>query len=404
MSKQNIYLTIIFMLMLTTGFIIYFMYLNSVDPFYADITEPAQVKSIGAPPSQALAQEIAPPPTQAITPPIVTSATPAPTPAPAKIVAPIIASSNNSSNIQSLIEEQTDTPVPQCILPDDPASYRSVMSRYFGVGFNITYVQQNNKDYYLINHIPISSTGTLGGCYSITADNLLTIKLQNSTDTSQLWSVSSYVDTISTYYAVIPLNNNSFSLQYENGSLSLRPFNSSSIFEGQKWLRSKATITRGIPVLNNSPASLFTSEFDPYASPQGRTTLNDQNAQQVNDVIIAVKSGIQQYLGKLENDNNKENITTSSSLGQKDLPLNINLSLSPSNKISSFANVDNTTLSKSALSIMDKYGPSTNSGGSKLPLYSTNNLENEINQSKGCRLPNINDYTSNRVSSCNCKL
>ena len=48
------------------------------------------------------------------------------------------------------------------------------------------YVKKNDNDYYLINHIPTVSTGTLGGCYSITTDNLLTIKLQNIEDNSQL--------------------------------------------------------------------------------------------------------------------------------------------------------------------------------------------------------------------------
>ena len=152
MNKQNIYLLIIFMLMLTTGFIIYFMYLK--DPFYAETTVPAQVKSIGPPPAQALAQTISPPPTQAIVLAPITTLASAPTKTPTKIVAPIITA---SSNTLSLIGNP-DTPVSNCILPDDPASYRSIMSRYFGVGFNITYVQLNNKDYYLINHIPITTT------------------------------------------------------------------------------------------------------------------------------------------------------------------------------------------------------------------------------------------------------
>ena len=156
----------------------------------------------------------------------------------------------------------------------------------------------------------------------------------------------------------------------------------------------------------NNPASLFTSEFDPYSSsPQGSNTLTDQNSQQVNDVITAVKSGIQQYLGQLDNNNQTSQITASS-LGQKSSPLNINLSLSsPLNKVSSFANVDDTTLSNNMLSVMDKYGPSKNSRGiSNIPLYNSNDLQNEINKNQGCKLVNINDYTSNRVSSCNCKL
>jgi hypothetical protein len=388
MNKQDIYLTIIFLLMLTTGFIIYFMYLK--EPFFFETTEPALIEPELT--ETALTET-------ALTEPTLTSNSPT--------LAPNTTLGTLRSATSGLPESDNSAEnTPYCVLPDDAASYRSVLSRYFGVGFNIKYVQQNNNDYYLINHVPTVSTGILGGCYSITKDNLLTIKLQNSADTSQLWKLTSYVDSISAYFSVTPLNNSSFSLQYENGSLSLRPFNSSSIFEGQKWLRSKGTITRGIPVLNNSPASLFTSEFDPYSTPQGPTTLSDQNAQQVNDVIAAVKSGIQQYLGKLDNDNTTEDPQiSSSSLGKKGTPLNINLSLSsPSNKISGFANVNNNALSSDMLSTMDRYGPSTSSSGKQLPLYSTNSLENEISKNQGCKLANINDYTSNRVSSCNCKL
>lgn len=387
MSKQTIYLTIIFLLMLTTGFIIYFMYLKSIDPFFFETTQPAP--SITLSPNTTLAPNITLAPNTALAPNTT-----------------LISNSTLTYAASSTPDRSSEAiDAPYCVQLDDAASYRSVLSRYFGVGFNIKYVQQNNSDYYLINHIPTVSTGILGGCYSITSDNLLTIKLQNSQDNSQLWSLTSYVDSISTYYTITPLNNGNFSLQYENGSLSIRPFNSASIFEGQKWLRSKGVITRGIPVLNNSPASLFTSEFDPYATPAGQTTLTDQNSQQVNDVITAVKAGIQQYLGTLDNNDNASQIT-SSSLGNKASPLNINLSLtSPQNKVASFANVNNTEIEDNMLSVMDKYGPSQNSsGGRNLPLYSTNSLENEINQNQGCKLANINDYTSNRVSSCNCKL
>ena len=384
MSEQKIYFTIIFMLMLTTGLIIYFMYLKTLDPFFFETTAPALASSGPAGPLGLIANNTQPN-TQV---PNVTSLN----------IIPISPTSNDGSTI---------TTIPYCIQPEDPSNYKSVMSRYFGVGFNITYVQQNNNDYYLINHIPTISTGTLGGCYSITSDNLLTIKVQNTEDTAQLWSLSQHVDSISSYYSITPLNNNNFALQYENGSLSLRPFNSASIFEGQKWLRNTDIITRGIPVLNNNPASLFTSEFDPYSSSQqsSSNTMTDQNSKQVNDVITAVKSGIQQYLGQLDN-NNQTSQVSSSSLGQKASPLNINLSLSsPAKQVSAFANVDNASLSNNMLSIMDKYGPSTNSsGGKNVPLYNSNNLQNEINQFQGCKLVNINDYTSNRVSSCNCKL
>jgi hypothetical protein len=304
--------------------------------------------------------------------------------------------------------------IPICKPETLPGDYKSIMSRYFGVGFNIEYISQNNTDSYLINHIPTLSTGILGGCYSITSDNLLTIKLKNSTDSSQLWSITSYTDSISDYFVVTPFKNSEFALQYENGSLSLRPLNISmlistssitSIFEGQKWLLTKYIITRGIPVLNYNPHSLFTPEFDPYNSPQSPSKLTDHNSQQINDVITAVRSGIQQYLGQLNNNNQTPQIT-SSSLGQKNSPLNVNLNLSSkSNQVSSFANVGNTDLSDDILSVMDKYGPtSDDNNSSSKPLYNQTSLQNELSQYKGCKLVNLNDYTSNRVSSCNCKL
>ena len=54
---------------------------------------------------------------------------------------------------------------------------------------------------------------------------------------------------------------------------------------------------------------------------------------------------------------------------------------------------------------MDKYGASASKQSSVYtPLYRKTDLENEINTYQGCKLLNIDDYTSNRVGSCNCKL
>ena len=92
--------------------------------------------------------------------------------------------------------------------------------------------------------------------------------------------------------------------------------------------------------------------------------------------------------------------------------MNINLNLGQkTNQLSAFANVDttdNTTdTSNDLLDIMNKYGVDASSAGSannNTELYKKTDLENEINKFQGCKLININDYTSNRVSSCNCKL
>ena len=306
--------------------------------------------------------------------------------------------------------EATSAPslLPLCRTPPDPTSNKSIMSRYFGIGFNIEYIKQQDNDYYLIKHIPTISTGTLGGCYAITADNLLTIKLKNEIDDFQLWSITENIDSKSEYYTIQPKTISSYALQYENGNLSLRPFNSSNVFEAQKWVFSSTEITGRIPVLNYSPGSLFTSEFDPYASlDDSPNYLSDTNSQQVNEVINAVKSGIRQYLGKLDITNQRDQVS-SSSLGQRDSPLNINLNLSSKAKqISDFKNVDpnGKNLSDSEFeSIMDKYGVSSSNDSRYTPLYKTNDLENEINKIKGCKQINLNDYTSNRVGKCNCKL
>jgi hypothetical protein len=199
-----------------------------------------------------------------------------------------------------------------------------------------------------------------------------------------------------------------YSLQYENGNLSLRPYNSSG-FESQKWITSSTKVTRGIPVLNYSPSSMFTPEFDPYAATNSITpsTLNQQNSQQVTDVLSAVKANIQQYLTQIGGEKNVPQVS-GSSLGNKQLPLNINLNLGASSNIpipggstsSAFANIDGTTSSADVLSLLNKY----ENTGNNPSLYSTNNLQNVLSTNNGCSTINVADYTSNRVSSCNCKL
>ena len=151
---------------------------------------------------------------------------------------------------------------------------------------------------------------------------------------------------------------------------------------------------------------MFTTEFDPYSSPNSiSTNLSDSNNAQVNAVINSIKTGFQQYLSKI----NLSNQVTSSSLGNKNMPLSVNLNLSGMNSepsstqgISFFDNVTGSTSENDILSILDKYNPNTNNSQTS---YTSNSLENQLNQtSNGCKLFNINDYMSNRVSTCNCKL
>ena len=377
-KKDNIYLTIVFLLMLISGLIIYFMYLKPKEGFFTT--------TVGE--TTTTAGE--------------TTTTAGETTTTVGETTTTAGTTTTTTGTTTTTAGATTTTNPLCKQPDIPAAFKSIMSRYFGIGFNIEYFEQ--QDAYLINHIPTISNGTLGGCYAITSDNLLTIRLKNRFDNTQLWKMTEKTDTISKYYIVQPKDNTNFSLQYENGNLALRPYNSTSSFESQKWLLTNTEITRSIPVLNYSPGSLFTSEFDPYSTPaQYSSSLTEQNTQQVNDVLNSVKAGLQQYLGQLDNKNQTTQVS-SSSLGQKDTPLNINLNLSPkNNQVSSFADIGE--LSTDMTDIMNRYGTtSTNQVSNSTQLYKKSDLENEINKSQGCKLFNINDYTSSRVASCNCKL
>jgi len=350
---------IIFILMLVSGFIIYFMYFNISDPFTT---------------------------TESFT----------------------------TTQPETTTQPDTPTPIPTIIdnlcKPENiKLNNKSIMSRYFGVGFNIEYFEE--MDVYLIHHIPTISTGTLGGCYAISDDNLLTIRTKNRADNTQLWEIIEHTDTVSKYYVIFPLNRDDFALQYENGNLALRPYNTTNNFENQKWLINDKQIKRGIPVLNYSPGSLFTPEFDPYSTPSTYSNnITEQNTQQINEVVNSIKSGIHQYLGKLDTTFQTEEVNHNLTLGQKELPLNINLNLSTNkNQISGFKDINNDTtinsnVSHEMLEIMDRYGPSNTQNSQYKELYRKTDLENELNKYQGCKLLNINDYTSNRVGSCNCKI
>lgn len=305
---------------------------------------------------------------------------------------------------------------PQITCPQPVAeSPLSIISRYFGIGFNIYPANNTNQattptnittSLFLIEHIPILHNSTLGSMYAISSDGQLTIKLRNDQDATQWWSLVKKTDSNSLYYIVIPytLSNATpqSALQYENGNLALRPYNTSG-FESQKWITSTNKITRGIPVLNYNPASMFTPEFDPYSSTNTVTSsgLAQQNDKQVADVVSAIKTNIQQYLNQIGANQNVPKITTSS-LGNKDMPLSINLNLGTGGStLSSFANIDGTTTSADILSLLDKYENISSPTNSM--LYSTSDLQSALNNN-GCSSFNIKDYTSNRVSSCNCKL
>lgn len=358
---------VIFMLMLCTGFIFYFIYIKNIDNFTTTFPAAEPTTTLAAEPTTTRAAE--PTTTRAL---------------------------ETTQDLETIpTQPNLCTPV---ITPDN---YKSIMSRYFGVGFNIEYIE--NKDAYLINHIPTISTGTLGGCYAVSNDNMLTIRLKNRFDYTQLWKIIENEDNVSKFYIVKPFEKETFALQYENGNLALRPYNLTNNFESQKWVLNNTIITRGIPVLNYSPGSLFTPEFDPYSTPNTYSSnITEQNSQQIDDVINNIKSGVQQYLGQLDNKYQSETIS-SSSLGQQETPLNINLNLTTKKK-DSFSNINNNELSNEMIDIMDRYGAANTQNNKYTELYKKTDLENELNKYQDCKLLNINDYTSNRVGSCNCKL
>jgi hypothetical protein len=306
----------------------------------------------------------------------------------------------------------------------------SITSRFFGIGFNIYPANNTNQinlpsniintNLFLIEHIPVVYNNTLGSMYSISSDGQLTIKLRNDQDPTQWWVLTQQTDTTTPYYVITPFTQSTtvpVALQYENGNLALRPYTAPG-FESQKWLTSTNKVTRGIPVLNYNPASMFTPEFDPYSSTNtiSSSSLAQQNSQQVNDVLSSIKANIQQYLTQI---GAQQNIPqpTGSTLGNKDQPLNINVSLSGiassnagstipgGSTLSAFANIDGTTTPNDILSLLNKYETTTGVGASNSQtLYSTTDLQNSLQSNNGCSTINICDYTSNRVSSCNCKL
>lgn len=328
--------------------------------------------------------------------------------------------------IPETIQENPECPPPETTvqLPN------SIISRFFGIGFNIYPVNNTNQAsqtdanafIFSIEHIPIATNNTLGSMYALSSANQLTIKLRNELDTSQWWVLlMNETDSTTDYFNVVPftmLNSTpKLALQYENGTLAIRPLNTTDTgFEAQKWISSPDTITRGIPVLNYNPASLFTPEFDPYSTNTtiNSSTLTQQNNQQINEVINAIKTNVSQYLSQIGASGKNVPQVSASSLGNKDLPLNINVNLSggsgglsglsptDGSSTSAFTNVSGTTSSNDILSLLNKYETLANGDNNSLFTQSLQSLLGQ-EQNKDCPSIHIKDYTSNRVSSCNCK-
>lgn len=326
--------------------------------------------------------------------------------------------SQQTSNETITTTSQTTIPSGCPTLP--PPMPVSVLSRYFGVGFNIYPANgttassintsssgSNSNKMFLIEHIPVVYNGSVGSMYAV-SNGQLTIKLRNDLDPEQWWVFNSASDSTSTYYTISPYNmintTPQLALQYENGNLSIRPMKPN--FESQKWIYSDTPITRGIPVLNYGPASLFTPEFNPFTSNNmsSTTSVSQSNNQQVSEVINFIKTNIQQYLATVgaTPQGNIPPVTTSS-LGNKDMPLNINVNLGSGSNKSAFDNITGAATSNDLLSLLDKYETSQTIPASN-KLFSGTDLASALQTNQGCTSLNIGDYTTNRVSSCNCKL
>ena len=314
-----------------------------------------------------------------------------------------------------------DTTPPQTTIPSGcptlpPPMPVAVLSRYFGVGFNIypangTTNSSNSNSLFLIEHIPVVYNGSVGSMYAV-SNSQLTIKLRNDLDPEQWWVLTKASDSNSTYYTITPYNmintTPQLALQYENGNLSIRPQNPS--FESQKWIFSNTLVSRGIPVLNYGPASLFTPEFNPFTSNNmsSSASVSQSNNQQVNDVINFIKTNIQQYIATVgATPNGTVPAVSASSLGNKDMPLNINVNLGSGvgagSSKSAFENITGTTTSTDLLSLLNKYETSQTVPANE-QLFSGSDLTTALQTNQGCTSLNIGDYTSNRVSTCNCKL
>ena len=326
----------------------------------------------------------------------------------------------------SILQPQTTIPSGCPTLP--PPIPVAVLSRYFGVGFNIFPVNgtsaaivnanmdsNTSNSLFLIEHIPVVYNGSVGSMYAV-SNGQLTIKLRNDLDIEQWWVFNKSNDSSSTYYHITPYNminsTPQLALQYENGNLSIRPQNSS--FESQKWIFSNTPITRGIPVLNYGPASLFTPEFNPFTSNNISSTasVSQSNNQQVSDVINFIKTNIQQYLATVgATPNGTIPAVSASSLGNKDMPLNINVNLgsetntgtSSTSSKSAFDNITGTTTSTDLLSLLNKYETSQTVPANN-QLFFGSDIATALQTNQGCTSLNLGDYTSNRVSTCNCKL
>jgi hypothetical protein len=299
-----------------------------------------------------------------------------------------------------------------------PPPVGSIISKFSGVGINVTSVlpstSTGNQKLYIIESIPVSSSDVLGGVYSITDDNLLTIVVKNTNDINQLWTLTQIKDaTGATCFVVMPylqkVKGIQFALQYENGNLSFRPY--SKTYQAQHWLTSTTRFNKGIPILNYNPVSIYTAEFNPNGNSGSISTLSnldDENTQKVNDVVNLIKQSVQQYMTQLSASTSGTNNVSASSFGNKVNPLNVNIMLKNNGK-SAFTDVDAAvpapSESNSVLALLDKYEAATNPiDKSSFTLYRKSDLESSIQDALPITSMGLDNYVPNRIGSCNCKI
>jgi hypothetical protein len=303
--------------------------------------------------------------------------------------------------------------------PTQPLTYNSIISKYSGIGINIKSVTpeisnlSTEQQLYQIESIPVYKTDILGGVYAVSDDNTLTIVIQNKNDINQLWILHEITDAQNnTVYIVKPylqkVSGVEFALQYENGTLSYRPFDIN--FQSQQWILSTSTFNKGIPILSYNPLSIYTAEFNPNAVVSGNSNINNldnQNTRQVNDVLNLVKQGVQQYMSQLSTTTNNTGNISSSSIGNESNPLNINLSIAKNNQ-ESFIDVTNTpTPTSSVIDLLNKYEAATTPfDKSDYTLYKLTDLEGLLKNTTSRYSSNLDpdEWVYKSIGSCNCQL
>lgn len=312
-----------------------------------------------------------------------------------------------------------ETDIPDNCPTQPPQPYNSIISKYSGIGINIKSVTpdigniSSEEQLYQIQSIPVYQTDILGGVYAVSDDNTLTIVVQNKNDINQLWTLNEITDSQNNkVYIVKPylqkVSGIEFALQYENGTLSYRPFDSN--FQGQHWIPSTSTFNKGIPILSYNPLSIYTAEFNPNASVSGNSNVNsldNQNNKQVTDVLNLVKQGVQQYMSQLSTSTNNTGNISSSSIGNESNPLNINLNIAKNNT-ELFTDVTNTpTPTSSVVDLLNKYEAATTPfDTSDYTLYKLSDLEASLKNTTSRYSSSLNpdEYVYKTIGSCNCQL